>query len=121
MTVPTHTLLKQLRGEVRWLHQKLMAANLYSGDQGHDHADAALDIVEELRDRDKYLPRGYFVYDHKDGVARQPGSEWVFVEAADLQRLHDLMLKAVGPMDIQTGAASCGAMDLIRRMIGGDK
>jgi len=98
MTVPTQTLLKQLKGEVEWLAAPWDAPeNRGQGgvvmDEIEDHAEAALDIIEELegRDRNRLWNKNFIM--------------------EDLRRLHDLI----------KGSACREAMDLIRGMIGGER
>jgi hypothetical protein len=105
MTVPTHTLLKQLKGEVRWWKDGIFENYFLEPKTPHqdqiDHAEAALEIIDELEGRDE-----------SDGIENwNNGARWAFSCLEDnLRRLHDLI----------KGSASREAMDLIRGMIGGE-
>jgi len=107
MTVPTKTLLKQLAGEVEWLAAPWDAPeNRGQGgvvmDEIEDHAEAALDIIEEL---EGHIHGAWLKDVLRDAVVA------IFKKhmEADLHRLHDLI----------KGSASREAMDLIRSMMGG--
>jgi hypothetical protein len=62
-----------------------------------DHRESALDIIDEIDGRQALLNGHNWITGH-------------VIAMADLRRLHDLI----------KGAASREAMDLIRRMMGGD-
>jgi hypothetical protein len=125
MTLPTKTLLDQLRKTVEWFHPKRWMPLGPAGDlkiissaEFKDHIEACLDILEELEGRDR-----------KCNMCGQTGLDILFclkcvsrrdeiteedtmrIVRMDLRRLHSLI----------KGCASREAMDLIRAMIGEEK
>lgn len=106
MSVPTTTLLKQLAWEVEWLAGDTPCTWEHM-QWARDHAEAALDIIEELEGREARAgwQEPLFHTAMNENTRRILESR---AFKADLHRLHDLI----------KGSAGREAMDLIRRMMG---
>lgn len=107
MTLPTKTLLSQLRKTVEWMRLQIEYIPGCGGtDAVHDHEAAALDIIEELEGRETCCSDCEEARDWT-GLAESE-SQILAWYRAHLRRLHDLI----------KGSAPKEAMDLIRAMIG---